>query len=340
MNITVTRGKYETLVGDLITRTLGPCEKCLKDAKVNKKDINEIVLVGGMTRMPLVVKTVQDFFGKPPSKGVNPDEVVAMGAAIQGGVLVGDVKDILLLDVTPLSLGIETLGGVMTTMIPRNTTIPCNKSNVFSTAADNQPEVNVKVYQGEREMAADNKLLGQFDLVGIPPAPRGMPQIEVSFDIDVNGLVNVTAKDKGTGKEQQITISSSGGLSDAAIEEMIKNAEAHAEEDKKRKAIVEARNEADSQIHSVRKSLNDHKDNLDADLVADIEAAITKVNDVLPSEDAEEIKSASSELQTISQKIGEAVYKKQQADASAAQEADAPQETEVEADADEPKRKD
>merc|ERR1712196_348196 len=256
MNTKITRSQFENLVDTLVQRTLEPCKKCIKDGGISKGSIDEVILVGGMTRMPKVQETVKSIFGKEPSKGVNPDEVVAMGAAIQGGVLKGDVKDVLLLDVTPLSLGIETLGGVFTRLIPRNTTIPTKKAQVFSTAADNQTQVGIKCLQGEREMAADNKLLGQFDLTDIPPAPRGMPQIEVCFDIDANGIVNVSAKDKATGKEQQITIRSSGGLSDDDIERMVNEAESFAEEDKKKKEMTEAKNEADSALYASEKSFN------------------------------------------------------------------------------------
>merc|ERR1712159_517721 len=261
-NVKLTRAKLENLVGDLVDRTIEPCKACVRDAGLKASEIDEVILVGGMTRMPKVQETVQNTFGRQPSKGVNPDEVVAMGAAIQGGVLKGDVKDVLLLDVTPLSLGIETLGGVFTRLIPRNTTIPTKKAQVFSTAADNQTQVGIKCLQGEREMAADNKLLGQFELTDIPPAPRGMPQIEVCFDIDANGLVNVSAKDKATGKEQQITIRSSGGLSDDDIERMVNEAESFAEEDKKKKEMTEAKNEADSAVYASEKSFNEHKDKL------------------------------------------------------------------------------
>jgi molecular chaperone DnaK len=289
-----------------------PCKKCVKDAGLDKKDINEVILVGGMSRMPKVQTSVEEFFGKKPSKGVNPDEVVAMGAAIQGGVLRGDVKDILLLDVTPLSLGIETLGGVFTKLIPRNTTIPTKKSQVFSTAADSQTQVGIKVLQGEREMAADNKLLGNFDLVGIPPAPRGVPQIEVSFDIDANGIVNVAARDKATGKEQNIVIQSSGGLSDADIERMVAEAEMNAEADQKRKELIEAKNEADSVSYTTEKTLKEHEDKLDKETVEQVKAGLENLRTKAEGENAEEIKAALEEVQKLSLKIGEAVYKNQQ----------------------------
>ncbi|MDP7602028.1 MAG: molecular chaperone DnaK, partial [Rhodospirillales bacterium] len=275
LNIKLTRAKLEALVEKLIERTIGPCKAALKDAGISAGEIDEVILVGGMTRMPKVQEIVQEFFGREPHKGVNPDEVVALGAAIQGGVLQGDVKDVLLLDVTPLSLGIETLGGVFTRLIDRNTTIPTRKSQVFSTAEDNQSAVTIRVFQGEREMAADNKLLGQFDLVGIPPAPRGMPQVEVTFDIDANGIVNVSAKDKATGKEQQIRIQASGGLSDDDIEQMVQDAEAHADEDKERKEMVEARNQADTMVHSTEKNLSEYGDKISEEEKAEIEAAVT-----------------------------------------------------------------
>lgn len=309
MNLTLSRATYEKLVDGLVKRTIAPCEKCMKDAKISKKEVDEVVLVGGMTRMPLVQKVVEEFYGKAPNRGVNPDEVVAMGAAIQGGVLVGDVKDILLLDVTPLSLGIETLGGVCTVLIPRNTTIPCNKSQVFSTAADNQREVGIKVLQGEREMAADNKMLGEFNLSGIPPAPRGVPQIQVTFDIDVNGIVNVSAKDKGTGKEQQIRIQSSGGLSDAEIEKMVREAEENAEADKKRKELVELRNSADQLVYSTEKSLSEHASALSEDEKAQVEEALTAMRTALTGDNIDEIKEKSEALQTAAQKIGESIYR-------------------------------
>jgi molecular chaperone DnaK len=309
----ISRADLERLVEELIKRTLEPCRKAIKDAGVDAKDIAEVVLVGGMTRMPRVRQVVQDFFGKEPHTGVNPDEVVAMGAAIQAGVLQGDVKDVLLLDVTPLSLGIETLGGVFTRMIDRNTTIPTKKSQTYSTAEDNQNAVTIRVFQGEREMAADNKLLGQFDLVGIPPAPRGVPQIEVTFDIDANGIVNVSARDKGTGKEQQIRIQASGGLSDADIDKMVRDAEAFAEEDKKRRASAESRNKADSLVHTTEMQLREHGDKIDAGLKSEIETAIVETRGAIESDDPEQMEAKSQALAQVAMKMGQAIYEKEQA---------------------------
>ena len=313
---TITRSDLEKLVDDLIKRTLEPCKKALADAGLKADAIDEVVMVGGMTRMPKVRDVVKAFFGKEPHTGVNPDEVVAMGAAIQAGVLQGDVKDVLLLDVTPLSLGIETLGGVFTRMIDRNTTIPTKKSQVYSTAEDNQNAVTIRVFQGEREMAADNKLLGNFDLVGIPPAPRGVPQVEVTFDIDANGLVSVTAKDKGTGKEQQIKIQASGGLSDADIDQMVRDAEAFAEEDKKRREAAEAKNNAESLVHSTEKQLEEHGDKIDAALKGEIEAAVAETKTAIEGGDAEAMKEKATALAQIAMKLGEAIYKEEQAAAS------------------------
>ncbi|RTL92810.1 molecular chaperone DnaK [Ancylobacter aquaticus] len=315
LTMKLTRAKFEALVDDLIQRTMEPCKKALKDAGLTAGQIDEVVLVGGMTRMPKVQEVVKQFFGKEPHKGVNPDEVVAIGAAIQAGVLAGDVKDVLLLDVTPLSLGIETLGGVFTRLIDRNTTIPTKKSQVFSTAEDGQTAVTIRVFQGEREMAADNKILGQFDLVGIPPAPRGVPQVEVAFDIDANGLVNVSAKDKGTGKEQQIRIQASGGLSDADIDKMVKDAEAHAEEDKKRRAAVEAKNHAEALIHSTEKSLADYGDKVGAPEKAAIETALADLKAAMEGDDGEAIVAKTNTLAQASLKLGEAMYASQQGDA-------------------------
>ena len=309
LTMKLTRAKFEALVDDLVQKTIEPCKQALKDASLSAAEINEVVLVGGMTRMPKVQEVVKQLFGKEPHKGVNPDEVVAVGAAIQAGVLQGDVKDVLLLDVTPLSLGIETLGGVFTRLIDRNTTIPTKKSQVFSTAEDGQTAVTIRVFQGEREMAADNKLLGQFDLIGIPPAPRGVPQIEVTFDIDANGIVNVSAKDKGTGKEQQIRIQASGGLSEADIQKMVKDAEAHAEEDKKRKAQVEAKNHAEALVHSTEKALAEHGSKVgDADRRA-IETAMADLKEALKGDDADAITTKTNALAQASMKLGEAMYK-------------------------------
>ncbi|GLR47002.1 molecular chaperone DnaK [Sphingomonas astaxanthinifaciens] len=314
---TISRSDLEKLVADLIDRTLEPCRKALKDAGLDAKAIDEVVLVGGMTRMPRVREVVKEFFGKEPHTGVNPDEVVAIGAAIQAGVLQGDVKDVLLLDVTPLSLGIETLGGVFTRMIDRNTTIPTKKSQVFSTADDNQNAVTIRVFQGEREMAADNKMLGQFDLVGIPPAPRGVPQIEVTFDIDANGIVNVSAKDKGTGKEQQIRIQASGGLSDADIDNMVKQAEQFAEEDKKRRASAEAKNNAESLVHSTEKQLAEHGDKVSAEVKAEIEAAVAETKAAIESGDADAMTTKANALTQSAMKLGQAIYESQQAQGQA-----------------------
>lgn len=348
MNVKITRAQFEAMTSKLVERTVQPCkvsyrqyknffmsalqcqnnslmsffslQNCVKDADVSLNELHDIILVGGMTRMPKVQETVEGFFGKKPSKGVNPDEVVAMGAAIQGGVLKGDVKDILLLDVTPLSLGIETLGGVMTKLIPRNTTIPVKKAQTFSTAADNQPQVQIKCLQGEREMAADNKLLGQFDLVGLPAAPRGVPQIEVSFDIDADGILNVSAKDKGTGKEQSIVIRSSGGLSEEEIEKMVSDAEANADADTKRRQLIESKNEIDSLIYSTEKTVEDNKDKVSDELKAEVQKAIDEAKAVKESEDLDEIKSKSEELNKAAMKIGQAIYGQQGAGDEASKE--------------------
>ena len=313
----ITRADLEKMVASLIKRTLDPCKKALADAGLTAKDIDEVVLVGGMTRMPRVREMVKEFFGKEPHTGVNPDEVVAMGAAIQAGVLQGDVKDVLLLDVTPLSLGIETLGGIMTRMIDRNTTIPTKKSQVYSTAEDNQQAVTIRVFQGEREMAGDNKLLGQFDLVGIPAARRGVPQIEVTFDIDANGLVNVSAKDKGTGKEQQIRIQASGGLSDSDIDQMVRDAEKFAEEDKQRRAAAEAKNNAESLVHATERQLEEHSDKIDASLKGEIEAAIVETKTAIEAGDVDAMTAKTQALTEVAMKLGQAIYEKEQA-ASAA----------------------
>ena len=317
LNMKLTRAKFESLVDDLIEKTAEPCRKALADAQLSANDISEVILVGGMTRMPKVQEKVKEIFGKEPHKGVNPDEVVAMGAAIQGGVLVGDVKDVLLLDVTPLSLGIETLGGVFTRLIERNTTIPTRKSQVFSTADDGQTAVTIRVFQGERQMAADNKLLGQFDLVGIPPAPRGMPQIEVTFDIDANGIVNVSAKDKATNKEQAIRIQASGGLSDADIEKMVKDAEANAEADKKRRELVDAKNQAEALINSAEKTLKEHGDKVSAAEKTAIENAISSLKSAAETDDVNSIKEKTDALMQASMKLGEAMYRAQQSQAQA-----------------------
>ncbi len=307
----LTRAKLESLVGDLIKRTMKPCAAALKDAGVTKDEIDEVILVGGMTRMPKVVEEVTAFFGKEPHKGVNPDEVVAMGAAIQAGILQGDIKDVVLLDVTPLSLGIETLGGLFTRLIDRNTTIPTKKSQIFSTAEDNQSAVTIRVFQGEREMAADNKILGQFNLEDIPPAPRGLPQIEVTFDIDANGIVSVSAKDKGTGKEHKITIQASGGLSEEDIEKMVKEAEENAEADKERKELIEAKNQAESLIHGTEKSLEEHSDKVDPSTVEVIELSIKALKETLETDNASSIKARSQDLTEAAMKLGEAIYKSQ-----------------------------
>ena len=321
---TITRSDLERMVADLIKRTMEPCRKALADAGLKASDIDDVVLVGGMTRMPKVREAVKEFFGKEPHTGVNPDEVVAMGAAIQAGVLQGDVKDVLLLDVTPLSLGIETLGGIMTKMIDRNTTIPTKKSQIYSTAEDNQQAVTIRVFQGEREMAQDNKLLGQFDLLGIPPARRGVPQIEVTFDIDANGIVNVSAKDKGTGKEQQIRIQASGGLSDSDIDQMVRDAEKFAEEDKKRREAAEARNNADSLVHATERQLEENGDKIDAGLKGEVEAAIAAAKTAIESNDPAEMTAKTQALTEVAMKMGQAIYEKEQA-AGASPGAEAPQ---------------
>ena len=326
LNVKLTRAKLEELVDDLLQNTIEPCKKALSDAGLSASDIDDVILVGGMTRMPKVTEIVKNFFGKDPSKGVNPDEVVAMGAAIQAGVLQGDVKDVLLLDVTPLSLGIETLGGVFTKLIERNTTVPTKKSQVFSTAEDNQNAVTIRVFQGEREMAADNKLLGQFDLVGIPPAPRGTPQIEVTFDIDANGIVNVSAKDKSTGKEQQIKIQASGGLSDDEIYKMVKDAEANAETDKKKREEVDVKNQADSLVFQVEKNLKEHGDKISSEDKSKIETDLNDLKEAVEKNDLDLIKTKTQELTQSSMKMGEAMYKDQQANgAPGAESGDQPQ---------------
>lgn len=308
LNITLTRSKFEALVNDLFERTRNPCKNCLKDAGISARDVDEVLLVGGMTRVPKVQAVVEEIFGKVPSKGVNPDESVAMGAAVQGGILRGDVKELLLLDVTPLSLGIETLGGVFTRLINRNTTIPTKKSQVFSTAADNQTQVGVRVLQGEREMAADNKFLGEFELTGIPPAPRGMPQIEVAFDIDANGIVKVSAKDKTTGKEQAITIKSSGGLSEEEIEKMVKEGELHAQKDQERKSLIEIKNTADTTIYSIEKSLNEHRDKIPAEIAEEVEAVVADLRTAMGRDEVEMIRAKLDAANKAASKIGQHMH--------------------------------
>ncbi|MDR3031028.1 MAG: molecular chaperone DnaK [Holosporales bacterium] len=319
LNVKLTRAKFESLVEDLIERTIEPCRIALKDAGLKASDIQDVILVGGMTRMPKVIEKVKEFFGKDPNRGVNPDEVVAIGAAIQGGVLKGDVKDVLLLDVTPLSLGIETLGGIFTRLIEKNTTIPTKKSQIFSTAEDNQTAVTIRVFQGEREIAAQNKLLGQFDLIGLPPARRGMPQVEVTFDIDANGIVNVSAKDKATGKEQQIRIQASGGLSDEEIQKMLKDAEANAEADSKRKELIEIKNQAESLINTTEKGLNDYGDKISADEKSKIESDLASLKEILNSEDKDDIQAKTEALVQSSMKIGEIMYKDMQSNQQSTQ---------------------